>query len=339
MATYFTSQIPTFVAVSPEESVVIRLYREQRVVFSTTLYTYMSRAYVRDLRSIVEQDMREAKMCTELYELTMEDRNGEETISSFTAVFCEIAINKSVNSFIENHFLTTSSCMICSRIPNTLAYLAWAQEKVQLSKCIVYRDKDEKVGVYRETPRTVSSDGYVHYIITDPTGYANLGTILSITVTLNKRSYTYYYTDDDSGFKAFYKNPFNVLELIQLPGMTTSATKIERSEAVILQRTSFYDQHVVDAFEFQSAPIPHALARHALELATSQEVFFADRYFEDTDELPPILITDADISASDKRGGLSTIKFSFRYDDNVLHTSIPDAPGQPFNSVYQIPYT
>lgn len=326
-------------AVSPEDSVVIRLYRGQTLVFSTTLYTYMTRAYVRDLRPIIEQDLREANKCNDLYDLTMLDRNGEETISTFTAVYCEIGLNQSVNNFIETHFLTTSTSLLCSRIANQLAYLAWATETVYLSKYVVYRDKDGKIGVYRETPHTISSDGYVHYIITDPASYANLGTILSITVTLNKRSYTYYYTDDDCGFKAFYKNPFNVLELIQLPGVTSLGTKVERSEAVIQHRTSFYDQIVINAFDFQSAPLPHTLATHAQELATSQEVYLVDREFEDFDELPPILITDSDISASDKRGELSGIKFTYRYDDDIIHTTIPDAPGQPFNSVYQLPYT
>lgn len=339
MATYFTSQIPTFVAVSLEDAVVIRLYRAQRLVFSTTLYTYMTRAYVRDLRSIIEQDMREARICTDLYDLTKVDRNGEETIATFTAVYCDIAINQPINYFLKRYFLTTASSKICSRIVDTLGYLAWADEKLWLSRYVVYSDSSGKVNVYKEPRYTCTSDGYAHCISTDPADYAHLGKVLSITVTLNERSFTYYYIDEKPGFTAYYKNPFNVLELIQLPGVITSATKIERSEAVIQQRISFYDQHVVDAFDFQSAPLPHNLARHALELATSQEVFFADRDFEDADELPLVLITDADISASDKRGELSTIKFTYRYDDNVLHTSIPDAPGQPFNSVYQLPYT
>lgn len=146
-------------AVSPEDSVVIRLYRGQTLVFSTTLYTYMTRAYVRELRAIIEQDLREANKCNDLYDLTMLDRNGEETISTFTAVYCEIGLNQPVNNFIETHFLTTSTCLLCSRIANQLAYLAWAAETVYLSKYIVYRDKDGKIGVYRETPRTISSDG------------------------------------------------------------------------------------------------------------------------------------------------------------------------------------
>lgn len=80
---------------------VIRLYRGQRLVFSTTLYTYMTRAYVNDLRSIIEQDMREAGICTDLYDLTKVDRNGEETITTFTAVYCDIAINQPINYFLK----------------------------------------------------------------------------------------------------------------------------------------------------------------------------------------------------------------------------------------------
>lgn len=339
MPTYFTSQIPTFVAVSSESSVVIRLYRAQNVVFETTLYTYMSRALVRDLRSVIEQDLRNANICTDLYELTQDDHNEVKTIEQFSAIYCKNHINLPADEFLKTHFLTTISSKMSSRISDTLAYLAWANENVYLSRYVVYRDGSGNNNVYKETPVLMTSDGYAHFITTNPNDYASYGKILSITVTLNERSFTYYYVDDKPSFSACFRNSFNVLELIQLPGVTKQSTKIERSEAVLQHRTTFYDQSVVDAFEFQSAPLPYALSKHASELSTSNEVYLVDREFEDLDELPQILITDSDISASNKRGELSSIKFTYRYDDDVIHTYIPNVPAQPFNNTYQLPYT
>lgn len=348
---YLTSQLPTFTIQSADEAIRIELVRDSTVVFATTLYTYNTYARLRDLRSVIEQDMQDLLHSAAYYTIKLIEKSGTFTVAAFMAIHCSVALNVDTATYLLNHFLTTAQSKQITRVCESLSYFTTKSESSSPWALVVYRDASGSVRSYNTSehsgdsskfscrPAVSSVAGTLYYIDVDPSKFSSIGTILAITVYVGSRSFTYYYTEGLPSLSLYYANPFNVLELCQINGVTTRKYEVERSEAVIHRTTSFYDQSTLAFREFQSAPLPFEMADHLSEIAHSHQVRIVDREYTDTDELPLILITDSSIEPSDEQASLSSVKFTYRYDDDVPHLSVASSPGQPFVETYALPYT
>lgn len=324
---YLTSAIPVFTLQSTSNSIVVTLSKSDgSVVFSTTLYTYNTYAYVRDIRSVIEQDLKDSSRPSGYYYLKVIENGGDPvTVAAFTAIHCALIYSGNMESLLQTHFFTTATSKQITRLPDTLHCFIRKTETPSHSCYVVYRNASGVVRSqqYNYAISPVSSDnGEVRSFTVNPSTYASLGTILAITTSIGQRSFTHYYTDMPSSFSAYYANPFNVLELCQCCGVTKRKVETERSEAVMQHVTSFYDQSSLESREVESAPLPHFLAAQLAELSFSHEVHLVDGDFTDPYRLPLILITDSSVEVSDEQAEMSTVKITYRYADNSPHMKI-----------------
>lgn len=341
---YLTSRIPDFEIHTTSKSFTVELKRSGTLVFSTTLYTFDNVAYACDIRSIIEQDLLDNGLTFAFYSLDMDDGHAFSTISEFTAVFCQVCFNADTDVFLLQHFLTNSTSKQISRNHDELYYFIQSGEEVDPWQFVVYKDSNEAVHSIKTfvQPRSLNPEGGINeiqFITVDPSIYTHLGKILAITTNVGKRSFTHYYTDAEPSLKLYFRNIFNMPEQMHLMGVTSRKTEVERSTAVTHRTTCFYDQQVNELREFESAPMTRTQADKVSEMVASHEVRIIDRQYSDCEKLPIILITDSSVEIKDAMGELNTVKFTYRYDDDVPHISDASFPSQPFVETYTLPYT
>lgn len=336
---YLSSGIPTFYISTASESAIVSLYRSDNCIFETRMYAQNYRLTVRDLRQVIEQDMRDNYLTLAAYTLYTDD---DTVVSMFNVLYCCMKFTGVEKQFLLSRFLTTSTSKQMSRVKDELFFFARKDEGVLFPRQFVtYKDASGNILLHDkefEGMDSATGHGSIINVIVNPADYAYLGTVLSITTILGTRSFTHFYIEQQPSLKLFYANIFNVPEQVHLIGMTTRKTEVERSEAVIHRTTSFYDQTTTELREFESAPMPKAAADMVGEIVASHMVNIIDQDYEDWDDLPTILITDSSVEVSDAKGELNTVKLTYRYEDDSPHLPLFTEPEQPFNNVYSLPY-
>ena len=336
---YLSSGIPTFYISTASESAKVSLYRSENCIFETRMYAQKNRLTVRDLRQVIEQDMRDNYLTFAAYTLYTDD---DTVVSKFNVLYCCMKFTGDNKQFLVNRFLTTSTSKQMARVKDELYFFVRKEEGVIAPRQFVtYKDATGNILLHDKQFSTrpgASGYGGVFCVEVKPNDYASLGTVLSITTMVGSRSFTHFYIEQQPSLKLFYANIFNVPEQVHLIGVTSRKTEVERSEAVIHRTTSFYDQTTTELREFESAPMSKPTADMIGEIVSSHMVNIIDQDYEDWDDLPTILITDSSVELKDAKGELNTVKLTFRYEDDSPHLPLFTEPEQPFNNVYSLPY-
>lgn len=342
---YLSYGIPVFYFDAPSGMSEVTVQRGGATVFSTRLYAVNGRTALYDLKEVIEQDMREGYLTLALYTLYLDG----EVYAEFYVLYCSMRFRGNHYTFIENRFLTMQTAKQMAREKDELYYLeSLSIEVAALRMRVTYRDGEGRVLVHEEeeTPRRSAARVearaqkfyFMYVVMVEPQRFEHLGTVLAITTSVGKRSFTHYYVEEQPSLKVVFLNLFNVPELLHIIGVTVRKAEVERSEAVLRDETAFYDQSCRDVVEFESAPMTREAAEAVRQMVAAHQVHIVNTTYDDFDDLPGILITDHTVEVSDKKGAMNSVKLTFRYAQGRLQLPEYKEPESPFNEVYSLPY-
>ena len=303
MSTIINTTIPTLVlsAHLPDEVEIESLTSEVTVtitidsisVFSSAYYTYNTKAYVRDIRSIVESAMLQQNL-------------------AIASLVLKVKVS------------TRTSALLSRTCPFTLYFYAkpYAQES---NYCEIYHTPSSAPGqVLKHTYYYPSKQSDTHAIKSFTASYSqfqyllslsniNSSTISRVYFHIGPREFNIYFTPDTPSDTFQFRSSFNLLDTVCLFGASTTKTEISRSEAVCCRIVSYYDEQLRVLHELETAPLTLSEARHLTELLTSRQITRQNA----SGEFVPVLITDVTPEISDNNSNSVRIKFTWTYADQT----------------------
>ena len=333
----FTSDIPDALQINADyDSVAVNVFCGKIPIFSTTLYTYNSKAMFTNFREIIEEYMRENDLTATLFSINVK-AGQEQTETHATFIYNSIKLETNILTFLKTHFLTTRTSYL---IPyNGEPYLSWYQEETPddndcYTDLVIRTGNDIKT--YRLQDRADNSAMQTEIFIPDQMldaledqtpsfSRSNGEDLLSFTVHRGKRSMTFYITKRQPQETFIFRNCFNCLETAHVFAATTLKTDIERSEATCNNQTTFYDQQTTHAHEVNITTLS---LEHALWLNQLLEPHKVTDCKENA-----ILISDITSEISDETNVTNKLKFTWRFSDNSLSLETP-TPDKIFTEQY-----
>ena len=165
--------------------------------------------------------------------------------------------------------------------------------------------------------------------------------LTAFTVTCGDRAATFFIASQMPQKACFYfRNAFNVPDLVAIPAETVAKTTVERSVAVLNERSQFYDSTCQQSFEVQSAALTHGECALAQQLFTADDARVLYGCLEDEadlDAMQKILITDSTCEVSDFPEKPNAVKFTWRFDVRRIALPNPEQGGiftEPYNYVF-----
>ncbi len=330
---YLSAELPEEVVISTNLAAVnVTVYYFHAVCFTTTLYPYSGKATLRDIRSIIEQVIREEGYSCGQFEVYVTGGSENASSGDFNVVYSDIIQQYSADTFCSGYFLTTrTSFRISSSGVQRLSLFAKAGETYTgYTDCVVLPAGSSTPVILRLTDtvqRTANMQAAVDYfdieadLIQDAV-YDNYpeqaGKLMAFTVHRGNRAMTFFVTDEEPDKNFSFLNAFDCLEYAEIYGVTTAKQKVERSEAVCGRRHLFYDKETTQSFEVETAALTYEEAVWLQQMLSSRKVI--------VEGLPgtnvEVLITESNTEISDSDNEKNRIKFTWKLADNVQRQRI-----------------
>ena len=322
---YLSADLPDEVEIeSLTPMVTVTITINEVEVFSSPYYIYGLKAYVRDIRSIVEAAMLQKDLAIAKFMLTVKDyENFYFNTGSVIVIFSHLKSLSGSEQLLTNSFLTTRKSALLSRTcPFTLYNYAIPYKQVY-HYCDIYYTIPSSRNIIKATNTFGSKQSDSYKIIPSNASYAwfqellaqrNIldATIHRVYYYLEGREFNIYFSSDAPSDTFQFKGNYNLWETVCLFGASTSKTEIDRSEAVCGHQTSYYDESIKVKHEVETSPLTLQEAQFLTQLITSKEI---------TRQLPnntfgPVLITDATPEFTDNNATPIRLKFTWQYTNN-----------------------
>ena len=346
---HLSSTLPEEISITTDqECLEVSVYVNSSKVFSSVYYPYNQEIIVRDIRSIVETSMSEAKRIiatlkieakgtdTVMEDVTYdEDGNihvsfGSDTSSpavvssdDITVIFCRYKTILSSETFLSDHFLTTQKSAVIPRNGSMkLSYFSSQRENNSISARIYYSlltNPNQILSIdsfLRTTPSendsistVILSHAYLKSLVERVTNSTNK--IYGVEYHVGARQFNLFFTDEQPSDTFNFLNVFNHLDTAYIFAATTTKTEIDHSEAVCGRHTQYYDESVKVKHEVETSPLTPQEASWLSEMLLSKYVTRQIDSFTSAQ----VLISDisSEVSNSDKE--LIRLKFSWKYAD------------------------
>lgn len=318
-------------------------------------YTYKGAVTVDNLRDVVELAIREAG--TAMLEFALVATNGdEEATVQFHALHFDrhiaLAEPEDLQQMLKSHFLTVASARRIA--PKSTVLLSWVVQPMEDMAYSAHCDyiADGVNGYCTLTLGYENAASSALDVVTVAVDCAKLEAMVAsmlgkkvqltaFTVTCGDRAATFFIATQMPQKACFYfRNAFNVPDLVAIPAETTAKTTVERSVAVLNERSQFYDSTCQHSFEVQSAALTHGECALAQQLFTADDarVLYGCLVDEaDFDAMQRILITDSTCEVSDFPEKPNSVKFTWRFDVRRIALPNPEQSGiftEPYNYVF-----
>lgn len=341
-AVRFTSDIPDLVFSTDGTRTEVAIGMYGRDILHEDYYAYNGRVTVRDIRSVIEQEMRSNN---DIYAtVTITAGNYRTTMG---VIYCSMAVVNFNQPMLGTCFLTTLQAKQLPRDPLASDYLCFYASKDMTEEVwfhITYIGKDE------ELPTTISVQaGTVHaqnecVLVYSLKCYTLMqhcpegSKILLATVEIGGKSMTYYFTDETPNLMLWFRNAFNCPEIALLTCKTSEVAKADRSVALVGGTSRFYDQKDSKSYEVETAPLALEQARWLEQLVLSHDVAKMDSFVDIEDDdfgnMQSVIITDSTCEIQDGDEELNRIKFTWQYARNTPHLAMPQDNGRVFNDTF-----
>lgn len=340
----FLQEIPSsFTITDVQDTAKVTVFINGTAVYTTSLHQYNEVVTFYDLRSIMEQHMRDNNITTALLKITAEKTGGTDTYDGDNyIIFCSRhhAVDIPENFFMWR-FLTSRTYYVIPRYAyQRLTFFSDGQnEFTAFAECVFLKDNVRRV--IRITLNTFQSGHpYEGHILSHPRQMSLLarrqtgedcGKLLAYTIHADRRSMTYFVTDEEPEVTLCFRNAYNAEEYAYVFGTTLVKTTVERQEAVCQERHSFYNQTVQRRHEVTTVPLSHEQAQWYNELFESHKVT-AEVDQGDNDAVP-VLVSDITSEISNRPDEKIRMKFSWWFDDNA-EWIVSDPSTSVFNNIY-----
>ena len=333
---YLSAMLPETVSFTVQDenaSAVVTVYVDHQIVFKTTLYAYGHNMYLNDIRSIIEDGIRQNENAHGECMVTIADSESNASTQNFVVLISDFAI-PSPMYFLATHFLTTRSSFRIHRSgKQTLAWLPSATDTLlKFIDAVVLPEGESTPTVLRwDLGQQQYFEGQLYsYMVNVQTiseyfaqNYPEKkGKLLSFTFHVGLRSMTFFVTDEAPDFRLSFLNAFNVTEYAEFYAVTTRKQKVERSEANCNFDHIFYDQKTEIAFEVETAALPYEEAVWLNQVFSSRYV--AIPIYGDTFE--QILITDSTSEITDSDKEQNRLKFTYKFAKDKQHKYVESSP-------------
>lgn len=351
--TLLSCQIGEVTILTDHDFVEVEFGTSTETLLSGKFYAYNGKVYLHDLRSLIEQAVKATGFSVEQFNLRAA-YSDEETETTFTAVHCDRDIDiYDIDPLFLNHFLTPASSRRIA--PNSFVFVSWFARKNERLAYHIYCDYivDGKPG------HTSFFGGYANVNAVED----NVMTIailcenvqhraselakqevelVAFTVRCGDRATTFFIDQSLADGHCFYfRNAFNAPDQIFIPAVSTAKTTKDRSIAVLLDTSQFYDSTPKQEIELQSSALTSDECRLAEQLFTSDDVripYKSQPYDADFDALQPILITESTCEISDLPEKPNTVKFTWRHNADRIIMPNPANDGiftEPYNFIFK----
>ena len=322
---YLSSDLPDEVEIeslTPQVTVTITINEVE--VFSSPYYIYGLKAYVRDIRSIVEAAMLQKNLAFAKFLLTVKDyENFTYNTGNVIVIYSHLKSLSGSEQQLTNSFLSTRESALLSRsCPFSLYNYAVPYMQVY-HYCDIYYTIPSSREIITATYTFGNKQSDTPKIIPTDASYAKLqellaqrnildATIHRVYYYLDGREFNIYFTPDTPSDTFQFKGNFNLWETVCLFGATTSKTEIDRSEAECGNKVAYYDTTVKVKHELETAPLTLSEAKFLTQLFISHEI---------TREVSagvyaPVLITEATPEITNDNTTPIRLKFTWQYTDN-----------------------
>lgn len=340
----FSSSLPKRIPIKTDaQSVAVSVLCSGSAVFQTTLYPFNNYAYFYDLRSILENYL--TKYNRSITKFQIKAQTASETAltkDDRIVLFAKMYLEWSAQVFLQSNFLTTAKVYLIPRSAiQFLSFIPTANSTIKkYTDCLVMENG-------KSTPTIESIDegtstpamGTTHSVDISPEYISShlktKGKLLSFTVHRGALAKTFYVIDKQPNIILSVYNEFMQYEYIFLYCTTKRITNFERSTAVCNGETSFYDDTTDSEFEVETSMLQYDDAVRISTLLLSHSVSLVTDVNEDYGL--PIIITDLTSEISDADNATNTIKFKYKFTDNIFLANVP-SPANVFTSQYTPPF-
>ncbi len=346
---YLTAHLPEEVSFETDaESLEISIYVNNSKVFTSSYYPYNAEIIIRDIRSIVETNMLERKLCLATLKIVAtepketkpdvtydddgniymefgdeEEEPVTETVDNIKVVCCRFKTTEISDEFLRYSFLTIRKSALIPMNGQLKLSNYTRDYAVGSNTALIYYSRRDipgaiftynlTMGKMQSEPEKIVSTTLTHQYfkqIVDQAKSVN-SKVHGVEYQIGSKHFNIFFTEElPTDVFSFY-NAFNIEERAYLYGATTIKTEIDRSEAVCGNYTQFYDEKVKTKYEVETAPLTIDEAKWLNQMLTSKLVKHSmeDGSFEE------ILISDitSEVSNSDK--DLIRLKFTWKYAD------------------------
>lgn len=323
---YLSADLPDEVEIeslTPQVTVTITINEVE--VYSSPYYVYGLKAYVRDIRSIVEAAMLQKDLAIAKFLLTVKDyENFTYNTGNVIVIYSHLKSLEGSEQQLTKSFLTTrKSALLSQTCPFTL--YNYAQPYQQSSNyCDIYYNVPSVQSMLKSTVTFGNKQSDTPKIIASEASYARFQNLLALSGIYNATIHRVFYRIGEREFNIYFsptapsdtfqfKGNFNLWETVCLFGATTSKTEIDRSEAVCGNKVAYYDTSVKVKHEVETAPLTLSEAQFLNQFLSSQEITreVADGLFA------PVIISDISSEVSDNNSNPIRLKFTWTYADQI----------------------
>ncbi len=317
-----SSAIPTVEAsVTGADSVSVWLAPDaediDKAIYFTTLYAFNGKISIYELDQLIEEDMRRRGVVVYDYELHI----GPLTIA-LQVLYCDYVAD-GFNA--DCSFLTTLPTQRAYADSNVLLTLVGDDSKPTLIRGLMIHDEDDTfsddkhnryehfsvetedamvAGEVMSVPFDGWEDRYTSYNSTDGVR------LLNAVISNGRRTKVVYFMPGKPDIRLVFLNCFNAYESIDLKGLMTEKTKVEKETAIVAGKRVAYNQRTEKEYEFVSEGLTDSEAVSIDQLLNSHKVWvFVDG------KATPIIITDHTCENDNNNEAQPNIKFTWIFAD------------------------
>lgn len=323
---YFASQFTAIGYETDTDWVEVTLATPTKVLLQERYYPCDGKVSVQALPSLFLDYMEGERVTYISVSITAVSAKGETVKGGTAVLYCPFNVSRSGRSFVRSNFLTTSTARLMLRHQQALDFLTFfvpRAESVQQTFLVTVRKNDQSYETLTINVKNTASavTGLVRLTVR----YSDVlmmamqqmkvpFTMVSATVSVGSRSFTYYFTDRLCNNLFLYKNAFGCDELVMFDGVTKEEVSTAQSEASLQEEARLYNRTHNLLFSVESAPLTLEMAKALEQLCLSYEAHrlssFEDVAEEGNWQTLPILVTDYKAEISD---GANPTRFSFSY--------------------------
>ena len=324
----FSASLPDKVVISNDHSVDVAITSDLGNVCPPAVYAvYNGEVTIYDFRRLIEtfMEFKEQTVCR------FSIKGAEDELKSFFVVYSTEAVSPYAKEWCNAHFLTTREAG--EFVINNWYTLSFVKtddhpEKVEFFVNLLKKDGTiEQAYLAGNTFEEADSLCSFQVPLLAP---EDGSTVLSVSVRVGARSFTFFRHEQPFNFSLKFKNAFGVWEVAHLCAVTERKTTDGRKTANIMRRVAVYGAERKVSFTSTTAPLPIDTARWIDQLATSPQV----RLFPGGQE---IIMLNSPVEVSDSRTDSNSVKFSWQFPDGADHSAEPRywrIFQKPFNDIF-----
>lgn len=326
----FSSNLPKRLYINTDaDSVNVSILFNGSVIFSTTLYAFNKYANLYDIRSVIEAHMVRYNRPFAKFQINAKTSTQNVTTPDERyIIFSKVTINRSAKDFLQSSFLTTQKAYSIPRNAwQTLRFIPVSGDTIEkYTECLVKESDKPLPTILRiDEGSTQFSPNILQEIEISPDEiWRRLKTdakLLSFTIHRGNLAKTFYVMDRVPDLILSAQNEFLQFEYIFLNCTTKRILNLDRATAVCNGETSFYDDNTDTEYEVETTMLSYEDATRISLLLLSKTITIVtniNEYEEDN-----IIITDITSEISDADNATNSIKFKFKYKQNITPMDAP----------------